>query len=669
MRKRQAILFTGIMMLAMLRSSYAEEDKYINPGIIELEPIIVTSLRSEKNLCELPSAASVVTKKEIENSGAKNIPQLLKSIVGIYTYDASGVGTGGKVDMRGFYGGMSSHQLVLLDGIPQNKGKDKLVDWDLISLDNIERVEIIKGPAMALYGDNVMSGVINIITKKPTIDLEGEIGASYGSYDTQAYEISISGPLKKTDYNFAISRKTTDGFRRHGDYEKTCGNFKMNYFPDEKQDFNLSLDYIEKENGAYPWAITEVQIEQDRRQARPGTQNDKSENTKSDMSLTYNRHVTDAMTTSGTFYYRYEDGNSFYTGGATANSTKEQLENEDAYGLLLRLNAGTEIFKKRHSFIAGVDMEKDDLDYEEYSAPYQLRGRLVSDYAVEREKAAPYIQDEIEVFEPLKFITGMRYDWINFDFSDYKNQSASKEREMTKWTCSNGIVYSYKENSSLYANYAQAFRTPTVGQMFTYGSFSNPDLNPEKAVNYEAGLRHCFRDYLKTDVSLYWMEVDSEIWYDAAAQKYKNCGGTSHKGLEAALDYKIIKNLCGFLNYAYTRAKNENGDFDGKYLTNIPLQKGGLGIELGTDFGLKTNLAVTAVGSSYIDSTNTNKLASYTTVDTKIIYEHEPWSWFLAVDNVLDRKYNLYGYVGSQGVRYFNPAPPRAYTAGMKVKF
>lgn len=636
---------------------------------IMLEPIIVTSSQAEKSLCEVPCAAAVIGKREIENSNAKNIPQLLKSAVGIYAYDASGVGTGGKVDMRGFYGGMSSYQLVLLDGIPQNKGKDKLVDWDLISLDNIERVEIIRGPVSALYGDNAMSGVINIITKKPTADAEAQISASYGSYHTQDYKISIAGPFKKAAYDFGLSTKTTDGFRRHGDYENTGVNLKMDYFSDEEQDLDLSLDYVEKENGAYPWAITEAQINQDRRHARPGTENDKSENKKSDASLTYNRNFTDASKASGTFYYRDENGESFYTSGAAANSTKEQLENENAYGLLLRFNAETEIFKKKHSFAAGVDMEKENFDYEEYSAPYQLRGRLVSDYEVNREKAAPYMRDEIEIFEPLKFITGMRHDWINFDFSDYKNQSASKERGMTKWTCSSGIIYSYKENSSLYANYGQAFRTPTIGQMWTYGSFSNPDLNPEEAVNYEMGARHCFKEYLKTDVSLYWMNLDSEIWYDAAERKYKNCGETSHKGIEAALDYKIIKNLNGFLNYAYTRAKNENGDFDGKYLTNIPLHKGSLGLEFGTDFGLKTNFAVTSAGSSYMDSTNDNKLGSYTTVDTKIIYERKWWSAFLAVDNLLDKKYNVYGYVDSGGVRYFNPAPPRTYTVGMKMKF
>jgi len=236
---------------------------------------------------------------------------------------------------------------------------------------------------------------------------------------------------------------------------------------------------------------------------------------------------------------------------------------------------------------------------------------------------------------------------------------------MSKITPKFGTVYNYQKNSNLYANYAQAFRTPTLAQMFTYGgSSSNPDLNPEEAENYEIGVHHQFNDNLKANVSLYWMELDNEIWYSDDGQ-YKNYGETSHKGIETGLDFTIIEGLTGFANYTYTRAKNESGTYKGEYLTNIPIHKGSFGIRYETDFGLKTNLTITRIGSSYIDSANEDKLPSYITVDTKISYEHKWGILFLGIDNLLNKEYNSYGLSS----RKFNPAPGRTFTFGTEIKF
>ncbi len=321
-----------------------------------------------------------------------------------------------------------------------------------------------------------------------------------------------------------------------------------------------------------------------------------------------------------------------------------------------------------HSFTTGIDLEKNDVDYQEYDAPDQVRGAIEKDYRVKKDKIGPYIQDEIKLFDPLVLIAGIRYDLVEFDFADYEDGSNSKKKEMSKITPRCGIVYTYQQDSNLYANYAQAFRTPTIGQIFTYNA-ANPDLNPEEATNYEMGIRHRFNDYLKASVSLYWMRLDNEIWYDGAAGTYKNYGETSHKGIETNLDFKLIEGLTGFVNYTYTRAKNESGDDKDKYLTNIPIHKGGFGARFKTNFGLKANLIITRVGSSYLDSANDDKLSSYTTVDTKINYEHEWWSLFLAVDNLLDEEYNSYGYKSWTGVKYFSPAPGRTFTLGLSYTF
>ncbi|MFH1519531.1 MAG: TonB-dependent receptor [Candidatus Omnitrophota bacterium] len=661
MRKNIAIL-AGMAILINSNGICLAEDA----SIIDLEPITVTASRTARGTLEVPSSVSIVSEKDIEASNAKNVPELLKNLEGIYMYDASGVGTSGRINMRGFWGGMSTHQLILIDGIPQNSGEDKLVDWSLISLDNIERVEVVRGPNSALYGDTAMSGVINIITKKPSPTPETRISTSYGSFNTQNYQLSTSAFLEKFGYYFNFGTKSTDGFRKHSDYEDIHLNGKIDFLIDEIQNLRFSLDYYDKERGAHPWAITEAQIENDRRQARPGTENDKSDIEKSSLGITYQKEISNIFDTEGTFYYKSVGSETFYTSGTTGSSTREQLGDEDVYGLLLRLNTDSEIFGIKHFFTTGIDLEKDDFDYQEYNAPSQIRSTISKDCGAKREKIGPYLQDEIKLFEPVKLIAGLRYDLIKFDYTDYTNESNSKKRDMSKITPKFGIVYNYQKNSSIYANYAQAFRTPTLAQMFTYsGSSSNPDLNPEEAENYEIGVHHQFNHNLKANVSLYWMELDNEIRYNYDDRQYENYGETSHKGIETSIDFTIIEGLAGFANYTYTRAKNESGTYKGKYLTNIPIHKGSLGINFRTDFGLNINLTATRTGTSYIDNTNSSKLLCYTTVDTKIRYEYKWGTLFLGIDNLLDKEYNSYGLSS----KTFNPAPGRTFTFGTEVKF
>ncbi len=662
-------IFLALLFLSATSSVIRAEDKQMVSNTVSLDRIVVTPSRIEKDLSDVPASVSVITKEDIKNSDAKTVPEAIKNLEGIYSYDTTGVGAGGTINMRGFYGGMSSHHLVLIDGVPQNKGEDKLVDWDLIPVDNIERIEVLRGSASTLYGDNAMSGVINIITKKPSDAPHAAASFSYGTYNTQNYASYLSGTFNRMGYYLGLSSRLTTGFREHSDYENIQVYGKSNYSINDAHNLRFSFDYSAKTQGTFPWALSEAQIAQNRRQAKPGTENDSNGANKFNIDFTHHWDLGTSSDLETVFYYRFEGRGSFYTSGATQETTGEQIRAENTFGLPIRLKTVSEIFGMDHSFVIGIDLERNDFGYEKYNAPYQQRGALQSDYGVKRDKIGPYLQDEIKLSDSLRLIAGVRYDRVLFDFDDRITASNSKTEKMSKVTPRCGLVYMYQKDSNLYANYAQAFRTPTIGQMFTYsGTSANPDLKPEEATNYEIGLHHRFNEFLKTNVSLYWMELDNEIWFDNATSKYQNCGKTSHKGIETGLDFKISKSLSGFANYTYSVAKNESGSYKGEYLISIPIYKASSGLHFATDFGLSWDLAITYIGSSYIDSTNDNKLPSYTTADTKVSYQYKAMKIFLAVDNLLDKEYNSYGYVSSN-TKYFYPVPGRTFTGGIEVKF
>lgn len=666
---KNGYIFVLLILLATAGMAFAE-DKPSASNAIKLEPIVVTSARIEKGLSDVASNVSVVTEEEINKGDAKTVPDALKDLQGIYAYDATGVGAGGTINMRGFYGGMSSYQLVLVDGIPQNKGKDKLVSWDLIPIGNVERIEVMRGPASSLYGDNAMSGVINIITKKPSGAPHAGASFTYGTYATQNYTAYLSGEFNRVGYYLGVSSRLSNGFREHGDYENIQVYGKFDYSINDDHNLKLNFDYSASTQGTFPWSLSAAQIVQNRRQSRPGTENDSTGADKFSMDLTHSWDIGASSNLQSVFYYRFDGMESFYTSGLTQNTTREQIEAGNTFGLPVRLTTTSEILGMNHSIVTGIDLERNDFDYEENMAPFQNRlGAPTANYDVARNMLGPYIQDEIRILDALKVICGLRYDWIKFNFDDRMAPSNSKDKPMSKVTPSCGVIWAYQKDSELYGNFGQAFRTPTIGQMFTYASFANINLSPEEATNYEIGVRHHFNERLKTNLSIYWMKINNEIWYDNASRQYQNYGRTFHDGVELSTDFKVADALTVFGNYTYTRAVDDSdGSFKNKFLVNVPINKGTIGMSIYTNFGLKVYVASTWVGKTYIDSANVDVLGHYNTLDVKISYKYKWIETFIAAYNLLDKEYNSSGYKRAR-INYFTPEPGRTFEVGIKGDF
>jgi outer membrane receptor protein involved in Fe transport len=204
--------------------------------------------------------------------------------------------------------------------------------------------------------------------------------------------------------------------------------------------------------------------------------------------------------------------------------------------------------------------------------------------------------------------------------------------------------------------------------MFTYGSTANTNLLPEEAANYEVGVRHRFNEHLYATVSAYWMKIKNEIWYDNASRKYQNYGRTFHDGVELCADYKVTKGLKAFGNYTYSRAVNDTDELKNKFLTNVPINKGSVGLDMSTRFGLKAYICSTWVGTTYIDAANLDTLGRYNTVDVKISYKYRRLEACFSVKNMFNTKYNSSGYK-SGNIKYFTPEPGRTLEFGVNGNF
>ena len=150
------VVFCSILSLLNFENVYAES--------VKLDEIVVTAARTEEEISKIPANVTVITREDIEKSTASTVQDLLRNEEGLVINDLYGSGTKSTVDMRGFASGLNT--VILLDGRRLNEIDLSGVDWNLIPMENIERVEVVRGSGSVLFGDNAMAGVINIITKK-----------------------------------------------------------------------------------------------------------------------------------------------------------------------------------------------------------------------------------------------------------------------------------------------------------------------------------------------------------------------------------------------------------------------------------------------------------------------------------------------------------------------
>src|SRR4030042_6190237 len=151
-------LWLILLPFFMISSAWAEEK------IIKIEEVVVTATRTEEEIEKIPSNVTVITQEDIKKSTATTIQDLLRNEDGLIIRDYYGTGTKSTVDMRGFAKGVNT--VILIDGRRINEIDLSGVDWNTIPLENVERIEIVRGTGSILYGDNAMAGVINIITKR-----------------------------------------------------------------------------------------------------------------------------------------------------------------------------------------------------------------------------------------------------------------------------------------------------------------------------------------------------------------------------------------------------------------------------------------------------------------------------------------------------------------------
>ncbi len=647
---------TGIiMMLAAALPAWAED------AILSLDEVVVTATRTEEEIDKVSSNVTVITQEDIKNSTATTVQDLLRNEAGIIIRDLYGTGTKSTVDMRGFARGLNT--AIMLDGRKLNEIDLSGVDWNTIPLENIERIEIVRGSESVLYGDNAMAGAINIITKKGYVTKpERMLDGRLESYNGHTELGTLTGGTERIGYFFFLKHRQTSGYRDNSDFTSGDMSTRLNFKITDYLMFDFAAGYHTDDQGL-PGGLTEEEVNHDRRQS-----------TKPDDHVDFDQRYIDtkanfALGTWGDLElgYSYNDkkfDSDLFFFGAPFNTRRVTATS----GIKAKLTVDTMLFGFRNLLIAGIDYYNSDVDN-------RTSGFGATTYSeISKNDTGLYIQDEFFISDKLSFSLGYRYADSRFDDSVSGFTTVTDEQKFTEDAYRAGVTFNYQKGSKIFVNYARGFRLPTTDELFDFtGAITN--LKPEKSDTYEAGFVQTFGNWLQARFTVYRMDVRDELFFNPLGGQLgfgtnENLDKTRHTGYETGITAAVTENISVFGNFTYTDVKFKSGPYDGNHIQLVPKYSASFGADYRffKFFLLAANL--NWIGKKYLDNDVQNdfdKMESYTVVNARLSYTYKSLTAYVGVNNIFDEEYSEYGIVGSSGIKNFYPAPERNYYGGLRV--
>ncbi|MCX5707708.1 MAG: TonB-dependent receptor [Candidatus Omnitrophica bacterium] len=665
--KKSVLFFTALTITFILVGLlFAEEG-------VDLEKIVVTPYRYEDEINKAPTALSVIGQAQIRQSNAQTIPDLLRSQTGIVVRDWYGNNTKVSTDIRGFGEQAGVNTVVLIDGRRINEVDLSGSDWTQIPLNQVEKIEVLRGSAGAvLYGENASGGVINIITKKGTGKPAWEIEAQAGSYDLNKQIISVGGSQKALSYYVSTSRGSTHGYRENSHYKAEDFSSRLNF--EINPDFSLRLSNgLHYSNYGLPGELSDVDL-----QAMPRTSSKYGDDYAKDHDWYVNTGATRSFDDWGKLdldaSFRSRNVDTFWRvfyGGWGNPIRKEQI---DTFGLTPKYILDKPVANHGNTLIAGIDLYRADYssdvsDYSDVEQEFTRVNKISKGY---------YVHDEFAVLENL-FASGCwRYEKAEYEF-DYHNAPGTDTLDTnispSKKAYNAGLAWRYTDNASIFGNISQSFRFPATDEYaITWPSHGiDTTLKPQMAKDYEIGIKHRFNSKLKADLTIFRMDIENELYYDYASYSNKNYDKTRHEGAELGLEAGLGRNLILKGNYSYTRGLFHEGTYDKKTIPMVPRNKASVGINYLFTKKLTLNVTENYVGERFFINDQANALSrlnGYFTADMNVSYVYRSLTATFGINNILNRKYSEYATCNpTTGKKVYYPSPGRNFIAKFTYRF
>lgn len=602
----------------------------------EQDPIIVTATRVPTPESEVGSSVTVIDAGEIQRKQLKTLAQALRTVPGLDVVQAGGAGQQTSVFIRG---ASSSHTLVLVDGIniADASSPSGAVDFSSLTLDNVERIEVVRGPQSTLYGANAIGGVINIITRKgegkPQATVSMQAGNNSSNYQQlsllggdERFDYSISGTHWKTHADSVTPADLRNGLAAEADrYRNNTLSTRLGFKARENLDFTVVGRYVN-----------------DRQQIDPevgfGTIEDSDAQIKN--REYFLRGESHAMLLDGrwdaTLAVAYTDYNR--RNNNARNTPSETLQQTRFQGDTLEFSVNNDVYlTSAHTLTLGGGSKKERMNNDGFS---DFGGFVVSELSSARERTNyAYLQDQFSFFERIFGTAGLRVD----DRDDFGTELTYR---LT------GAYLHAPSGTRFNASVGTGFRAPSLFELsgFTPNNFGsayrgNPDLAAEKSFGWDLGVEQTLlAERIDVGVTYFRNDIDDliETVFDPGFNSTsENINKVRLSGVETFISARVHPRLTLRVDFTFTDAEvSDNSD---RPLLRRPRRKAGADADY--SFADKTSIHL---GADYVgrrkdierETGAVIRASDYTVFNSAISYQLNPKFRLEArIDNLFDVHY------------------------------
>ncbi len=634
---------------------------------LEEETFVVSASRVKENIKKTPASVTVIDSDMIEKMSAKNFLDLLNTVPGVnisqtYVYMD-------KIGVRGIQGDFSQKVLILLDGHSLNSdllNGGALGAYENLPLELIKRIEIIKGPASALYGENAFSALINIITKNVE-DIKGsEVALKAGKNNTK--QINYLYGNRYENYNIIANFNflDTDGDSVYLSRD-SIGN--SGYTDPTKENINAYLSIINNKNGLY--------FKGNYNSAEDGpnfgilnalNNEDLSKRKSYFTEIGLKKELTKELSLHSRIYYDYYEVKNrwevypegfplpVYTDGMLGYSYYDSQK----YGIenLLTLK------KENYKLVSGLSYESQSIKNPSQKMNWDpLTGAPLSSVQDFSDPGRNFISEETRKFwavysellfdinTDIRMNLGARYDHYD-DFGGVTNPRL-------------GLTWKLNKNNNIKLMYGEAFRAPTFAELYNKNNptiLGNTNLEPEKVKTFELTLENSSIDDLKSSITIFNSDIEDIITLKNG--QYANEGEARTQGIEAQIKYNLTRGSYLITNYTYQKTKNKQTDQE---LENVPTHMAYMGFNhrINKYFNLYTDIKY--LSSQTRSNTDTRKKVDNSTVANLTLSAKNLIKKEMDIKLSIFNLFNEQSYDSGSVIDY--PIAGRSYIVELSYKF
>jgi vitamin B12 transporter len=629
MQNRSVWFFpVAILVFATVVGHAQEATPTASPGQAEAESVVVSATRFDIPLDQSPASVTVISSEDIEQKQIQRVSDALREVPGLSVVQTGTAGQLTSVFMRGL---PSEDMQVLLDGIPINQGLSGAMNFADITTDDIDRIEVVRGPQSAIYGSHALAGVIQIFTKQGTGTPGAMIAAEGGSYDTSREWGQSDGKIGDFDYSVAASRLDTDNARPNNNYRNTAAITNVGWSPNEQLRIGSLFTYSVSDTGnpntifdprPIDHFLTERWLIGPHIDWKPADWWDH----KLIVSYDHERQINDPN----------EDG---FVGPTRALFERTQIDYQNDLRPTSWLTLTSGFFYSR----VNAGQERPFV-----SQAFGPQPTFIGDHTQE---IAGFAQATLTPIENLIFVAGGQFAHFN-EFGGV-------------WTYR--VAGSYKidkTNTTLHSSVATGFSPPS-SQDIIFGN--NPNLDREKVFGWDIGVRQeLWEKRVAVDLTYFHNDLSNVIGFNGLFQTL-NLGAAETQGLEAELRAQPIGNLVLMASYTYLDAeKTDNSDISQPKGSRLPRRpRNEVYVSASYLWFKKLRTVVEAKFVNAREELNFGlpnfDIEDYSFVNIAAEYDVTPhFSIFGRVDNLTNEHYSeVFGF----------PALGRAAYGGVKVRF